>query len=99
MTAPLPLLFLLTMQDDAIAEVVPKGRDYIFTTTDSTPPRSADVVLVRDAEGKFFARVYEEGRAGAWRAVALTAGYRPLDSVADGLTVCAIGMGPWGRRG
>lgn len=99
MKTPLPSIFLLRMQDDAIGEVVSKGRNYVFSTVEVDPPKSADVVLVEDASGNLFCRIFEAGRNGNWRAVATTAGYRALDSADDGLRVLAIGMGPWGRRG
>jgi transcriptional regulator with XRE-family HTH domain len=98
MSRPLPPLFLLTMPDDALGDVAPQGREFIFSTVENDPPESANVVLVKDGANRHYCRIYEEGRGDSWRAIAITAGYRPLDSVEDKLEVVAIGMGPWGRR-
>lgn len=98
LSSELPALFRLVIQDEAMAPEFPRGCVVTFSTTEGEP-RPRDAVLVSDNEGGVHFREYEAGRGTRWRAVAMTSGYRPLDSDEDGLRVLAISMGKWGRRG
>ena len=95
---PLPALFKVVIEDDAMAPEFPRGCTVTFSTSEG-PPRPRDAVLVADADGGIYFREYQVGRVGRWRAVALSHGYQPLDSEDDGLRVLAVSMGRWGRRG
>lgn len=97
-SSPLPPLFRVAMPDDSMAPEFRKGSVVLFSTTEGQP-RADDAVLVQDADGNPFVRVYEERRPGHWQAVALNGRFQPLDSKLDGLKVLAISMGKWGRRG
>ncbi len=97
-TEPLPALFKVVIEDDAMAPEFPKGCIVTFSTEEG-PPRARDAVLVADADGSLYFREYQVGRGGRWQAVAISSGYQALSSEADGLSVVAISMGRWGRRG
>lgn len=96
--SPLPPLFRLVIQDDSMGADYQRGCTVTFSTTEGQP-RPRDLVLVVDADQQIYFREYQAGRAGRWQAVALSSGYQPLDSEADGLRVLAVSMGRWGRRG
>lgn len=98
LSQPLPALFKVVIEDDAMAPEFPRGCVVTFSTEEGQP-RAKDAVLVVDADGALYFREYQVGRGARWQAVALSSGYQPLSSEADGLKVVAISMGRWGRRG
>lgn len=98
MSAELPAMFKVALTDDAMAPEYPKGVIVLLSTQEGAP-RAGDAVLVSDDAGNAFFRSYEVRRPGHWQAVALNRSYQPLDSAADGLTVLAICVGRFGRRG
>lgn len=96
--ANLPNLFKVALPDDAMAPEYRQGTVVAFSTAEGAP-RADDAVLLTDADGNWFFRLYKPRRPGHWQAVAVNAAYEPMDSKADGLTVVAIAMAKWGRRG
>lgn len=98
LSRPLPALFKVVIEDDAMAPEFPRGCVVTFST-DEGEPRARDAVLVSDTEGGLHFREYQVGRGKRWKAVAINSGYQALDSEEDGLHVVAISMGRWGRRG
>jgi hypothetical protein len=87
----LPAVFEVQAPDDAMAPRVRVGQTIKFDRT--IEPRPGDGVLVRDASGAPYFRLYRAGRPGEWEAHALNEAYRPLDSVRDGLQVIAVLVG------
>lgn len=73
--APLP--------DDAMGGQYPKGAVLEFDPT--RPPRAGWPCLVRDGLGNFYCRDYVQGAGDHWQAVARSAGYLALDSIANRL--------------
>ena len=75
---PLPELFELVMEDDAIAPDVPRGVAAVFRS--GLDPEPGDIVLVADSAGRHYARVYRPRLDGTWEASALNEDYPSLDS-------------------
>ena len=73
--APLP--------DDALGKDFPKGT--ILEFDPSRPPQAGWPCLVRDSQGNFYCRDYTKGAGDHWQALARSAGYLALDSIANGL--------------
>lgn len=92
---PLPEVFRTTVPDAALAPRVLPGTTVVLTR--GLPAKPGDGVLVRDAEGHHYLRVYREGRIGHWEAHAINEAFRPLDSVADQLSVIAVVTATDGR--
>jgi DNA-binding transcriptional regulator YdaS (Cro superfamily) len=97
MKTDLPRAFTLVARDDALAPLLSRGHKARFSTekvaerTD-LPGRK---VLVADRDGHCYIREYRLRRGTHWQAVATneSAGFEPLDSVADGLRVLAVMTG------
>ncbi|MEY8688343.1 MAG: hypothetical protein AB9M53_00505 [Leptothrix sp. (in: b-proteobacteria)] len=79
--------FRVAMPDDALAPKVARGTPLEFDS--GKAPRFGEGVLVEDADGRRFVRVYKEDHAGQWRAAPINPAYATLDSDRDGLTVLA----------
>jgi transcriptional regulator with XRE-family HTH domain len=94
----LPQLFVVELLDDSMAPEYRRGSKVIFST-DQGEPRAQDAVLVRNEQGEMFFREFRAKSANSWLCHALAAGYEPLSSERDQLTVVAIAVGVWGRRG
>lgn len=92
---PLPEVFRTTVPDAALSPRVLPGTTVVLTR--SLSPKPGDGVLVRDAEGHHYLRVYREGRIGHWEAHAINEAFRPLDSVVDQLSVVAVVTATDGR--
>lgn len=84
----LPDVFSVTIEDDSMAPRVRRG-DVVRFSRDVSP-RPGDGVLVRDAGGRWYFRVYSERRPGEWEACALNSAYQPLDAARDGLLILAV---------
>lgn len=84
----LPPVFRIAVPDDSMAPQVRAGQIVEFTT--GVGPRPGDGVLVSDASGALYFRVYRTRRADEWEAHPLNEAYRPLDAERDGLTVLAV---------
>ena len=80
---PLPELFELVMEDDAIAPEVPRGLAAVFRS--GLSPEPGDIVLVRDKAGRHYARVYRPRLDGSWEASALNEDYPSVDSLKHAL--------------
>lgn len=91
----LPEVFRTIVPDAALAPRLLPGTTVVLTR--DLPPRPGDGVLVRDAEGHHYLRVYREGRVGRWEAHAFNEAFRPLDSLSDQLTVVAVVTATDGR--
>jgi hypothetical protein len=92
-------LIRVVVQDDALPNEAPKGSELIMSTK-AIKPRHGEVVLVRDQHGMMYLRLFAEGRAGAWRAIATGSDgvYLNLDSSEDGLKLIAVAEWTRARR-
>jgi hypothetical protein len=88
MTAPLPKQFKLTAPDEALAPRVRTGQSVEFDS--QLQPRPGDGVLVQDAHGHWYLRIYKQGRPGTWEAHATHEAYQPMHSDRDQLSVLAV---------
>lgn len=89
-------VFRLVLRDDALTPRLRAG-DFVELTP-GMQPRPGDGVLVRDALGGHYVRIYRERRPGEWSAAPLNQAYDVLDAAACGLTVVAVVTGE-GRTG
>lgn len=85
----LPESFRCEMPDDALAPNTPRGTPVLFDTTD-TAPRAGVGVLVEDAHGARYIRVFRPGIGGQWTAWARNENYPTLDSASNGLILLAV---------
>ena len=53
-------------------------------------PRPGDGVLIADADGNYYLRIYKQRRPGNWEAHAENTAYQALDSERDGLRVLGV---------
>ena len=97
MIAPLPSKFDTVAPDDSMSPRIRQGQSVTFSTNEV--PRPGDGVLVCDSSGDTYIRVYRAKRAGVWEAHADNDAFRPLENVADGLTVLAVLVGVQARWG
>lgn len=88
-------IFWTTLPDDSMAPRAPAGKKVCFDRR--LKPQPGDGVLVKDAAGGVYFRIYRSGPAGRWKAAALNDAYDPLDSERDGLEVLAVLMAEEGR--
>lgn len=98
MRQPLPKTFLLELGDDAMSPEFPSGSRVVFSTEEGKP-RAGDAVLLMDRDGNTFFRVFRPRTPEHWAAAPLNEDHQTLDSRSDGLTVLAVKVGSWGRRG
>lgn len=87
----LPVTFRVAMPDDSMYPRVRRGDVLEFDTREQ--PRSGDGVLVRDASGSLFFRIYRQAKPGAWEAHPINPDYLPLQSDRDGLAVVGVMVG------
>jgi hypothetical protein len=90
-TDDLPAVFRVAMPDDSMAPRVRRG-DIVRFSRDAQA-RPGDGVLVSDAQGQLFFRVYRQAKPGAWEAQPLNDAYTALHSDRDGLRVVAVLVG------
>lgn len=83
--------FEVELPNDALAPEYPKG--VVMRFDPGRERRAGWPCIVKDAAGHFHVRDYEEGFGGAWRAVARSRGFAPLDSEAHGLVFVASMFG------
>jgi hypothetical protein len=83
----LPARFTVLMPDDSLAGHIEKGTGLIFET--ALAPSPGKTVLIEDADGHRFVRIYAIVRGEHWQAVAKSSGYVSLDSKQHGLKVLA----------
>lgn len=83
--------------DDSMAPRVRTGQIVTFDST--LQARTGDGVLVVDADGNPYLRIYKERRPGVWEAHAENPAYLPLESERDGLRVLAVVVGVQARWG
>lgn len=93
----LPPLFRVAAPDDAMAPRVRAGQLVEFDR--DAAPRPGDGVLVIDADGRPYFRVYRLRRPGHWEAQALNDAYSPLDSQRDQLQVAGVLTAVFARWG
>lgn len=91
MGADLSRPFELEVVDGAFGAEIPPG--CIMRLDPLRAARAGWPVLVKDREGTFYLRDYQEGAGGRWQAVARVRGFAPLDNVDDGLQVIATMKG------
>lgn len=84
----LPATFGVAIPDDSMAPRVRRG-DVVRFSRDIAP-RPGDGVLVCDANGAWFFRIYRERRPGEWEAHPLNDAYQPLDGERNQLRVLAV---------
>lgn len=94
---PLPELFAVRIQDDAMAPLLRIGHTARFDSR--LQARPGDLVLVRDSHDQLFVRSYVQRRPGMWLAVAANSAYHALESADDQLVVLAVFTGMEGRLG
>ena len=83
----LPARFTVLMPDDSLAGHIDKGTGLIFER--DLAPAPGKTVLLEDAEGQRFIRLYALVRGGHWQAHAKASGYVTLDSKEHTLKVLA----------
>lgn len=87
----LPDTFRVSMPDDSMHPRVRKGDVLEFDSREH--PRSGDGVLVRDAGGTLFFRIYRQAKPGAWEAHPINQDFLPLHSDRDQLAVIGVMVG------
>lgn len=97
MSANLPPRFEIAMPDESMEPRIRPGN--LITFSRDEKPRPGDGVLVRDAAGSYYVRVYRRRTATAWEAHAANLAFAPLDSERDGLSVAAVLVGVPARWG
>lgn len=97
MNATLPPRFEIAMPDESMEPRIRPGNLVTFSRDEK--PRAGDGVLVRDAAGSYYVRVYRRRTTAAWEAHAANSAFAPLDSERDGLTVMAVLVGVPARWG
>lgn len=93
----LPQEFEVAMPDSSMEPRLRCGDIVSFSR--SLAARPGDGVLVRDAEGALYVRIYRARRGDVWEAHASSDAYQPLESAADGLQVLAVLTGVRQRWG
>lgn len=88
MANDLPEVFSVEIPDDAMAPRVRRGDRVRFQR--HMDPRPGDGVLVHDARGDWFFRLYRVRRPGEWEAHPVNDAYQPLDAKRDGLQLIAV---------
>jgi phage repressor protein C with HTH and peptisase S24 domain len=96
MTNALPDLFSVSLPDESMAPRARKGDVIRFGR--HIDPRPGDGVLVQDAEGRWYFRLYRERRPGDWEAHAINPAYQSLDAQRDGLILLAVLVGIESQR-
>jgi hypothetical protein len=79
--------FEVLLPDDALAPDFPKGTVMRFDP--KREPRPGWPCVVKDEQGKFYARDYGVAAGSEWTATARARGYAPLSSNANGLELVA----------
>lgn len=87
----LPTLFELTMPDDSMEPFTPRGTVLVLCRGASPVPGHG--ILVRNAGGEMFIRMYQQGPAGRWIAQPRNQAYAALDSERDELQIIATVTG------
>jgi hypothetical protein len=88
MSEAVPDVFSVAIPDDSMAPRVKRGDRVRFQR--NLDPRPGDGVLVSDANGDWYFRLYRVRRAGEWEAHPVNDAYQPLDAARDGLTLIAV---------
>lgn len=86
-----PPTFRVSMPDDSMLPRVRRGDVLEFDAREQ--PRTGDGVLVRDAQGNLYFRIYRQAKPGQWEAHPVHTDYLPLHSERDGLTVVGVMIG------
>lgn len=89
--ADLPPVFELAMPDDSMEPFTPRGTVLVLTC--ATLPVPGHGVLVCNARGEHFIRMYQQGPSGRWIAQPRNPAYAALDSERDELRVLATVTG------
>jgi plasmid maintenance system antidote protein VapI len=89
--AELPRVFCLAMPDDSMEPFTPRGTALVLTS--GTQPVPGHGVLVCNARGEHFIRMYQQGPAGRWIAQPRNPAYAALDSERDELRILATVTG------
>ena len=83
-----PARFVISMPDDSMAPTTPQGTNLIMER--GIPPTPGHGVLVRDAQGTYHLRRYQQATAGRWQAQATNPAYATLENERDGLVIVAV---------
>lgn len=95
----LPDEFSLEVLDQAMKGLLAPGDLAFFSKSQAPKAAPGDRVLVVDAAGNGYIRIYRCKTPTHWSAVPLNDDYEPLDSVADELTLVAVMTGlRWASR-
>ena len=88
----LPQKFEAAAPDDSMIGKVRKGQNVTFQSVQGgIEPNGGDGVLIADAAGNCYIRIFKPRTPGHWEAHATPqSGYLPLDSIKDGLQVLAV---------
>lgn len=96
MTAQLPAVFAATIPDDAMAPRVRRGDVVRFSSL--LKPAAGDGVLVTDARGRWYFRLYKEITPQEWEAHALNDAYTAMAANKYELSVIAVLVGIESQR-
>lgn len=88
LTAPLPPAFWIDAPDDSMLPRIAAGERVLFSSVRAAAP--GDEVLLCDAAGNVYIRVYRQKMPTTWTAFAENPAYLPLESDRDGLTVLGV---------
>lgn len=88
MASQLPEQFRVELVDGALAPYLQAGDEVVFARSSAGKP--GDIVLVKDRDGNYYARVLREGLAGRQIAHSPNAAYAPLDMQALDLQVVGV---------
>lgn len=69
---------------------VKRGTWCQFARNLANDAKPGDGILVTDSTGELHFRVFRAGSPGSWEAHAANENFKPLTSVADGLTIIAV---------
>lgn len=87
----LPDTFGVKVQDVALEPKMRQGDTVLIRRSET--PRPGDGVLIKDADGEHYLRIYRQTRKGEWAAAALNDGYGELDAARHGLVVVGVVVG------
>ena len=90
MASDLPALFRVQLQDDALAPLLQRGDELVIDRNVAAEP--GDIVLVRDARGNHYARLYRVRVKGTWSAHSSNAAYEPMEADRDQLQLVGVSV-------
>ena len=90
-----PIRFAVRCPDDSMSPFLRTGS--VVYLERGLIPKPGDIVLISDADGRFYLRLYRPRTATTWEGRPLNDLYQSLDSEREGLKLAAVFVGMEGR--